>query len=260
MLLIVVFIFIVIIGKVFYIEVVEYGKLNNLASNLWSRNLPIEADRGKIYTVDGEVIAGNLTTVSLVFVPNQIKNKNLVLYAKSNLVDMLGFTSSPKEMWLNYNIDLEELKEDYEDTKNNIDLFEILDEEHFKYVDEENSIKHYQLIVDKDLLLKLENKLSDETKETLEITKNQESVVENMIYYVDFYINRSYEITKISIDMTDQIMDETYKKFVLEFEFMNFGKTNLEIPKEAKESTMNIENYMTTYSLYQEIEENTLSN
>ena len=67
------------------------------------------------------------------------------------------------------------------------------------------------------------------------------------------------EITKISIDMTDQIMDETYKKFVLEFEFMNFGKTNLEIPKEAKESTMNIENYMTTYSLYQEIEENTLS-
>lgn len=77
-LLIVVFIFFVIIGKVFYIEVIEYGKLNNLASNLWSRNLPIEADRGKIYTVDGEIIAGNLTTVSLVFVPNQIKDKDLV--------------------------------------------------------------------------------------------------------------------------------------------------------------------------------------
>ena len=77
-LLIVIFIFIVIIAKVFYIEVIEYGKLNDLASNLWSRNLPIEADRGKIYTVDGEIIAGNLTTVSLVFVPNQIKNKDLV--------------------------------------------------------------------------------------------------------------------------------------------------------------------------------------
>lgn len=72
-LLIVIFAFILIVGKVFYIEVIEYKKLNNLASSLWSRNLPIEADRGKIYTVDGEIVAGNLTTTSLVFIPNQIK-------------------------------------------------------------------------------------------------------------------------------------------------------------------------------------------
>ena len=87
-LLIVIFIFIVIIGKVFYIEVIEYGKLNNLASNLWSRNLPIEADRGKIYTIDGEVVAGNLTTVSLVFVPNQIKDKDLVASKISEILDV----------------------------------------------------------------------------------------------------------------------------------------------------------------------------
>ena len=49
----IIFIFLIIIGKVFYIEVIEYGKLNNLASGLWSRNLPIEADRGKIYTEEG---------------------------------------------------------------------------------------------------------------------------------------------------------------------------------------------------------------
>ena len=76
--LIIIFAFILIICKVFYIEVIEYKKLNSLASNLWSRNLPIEADRGKIYTVDGEIIAGNLTTTSLVFIPNQIENKDLV--------------------------------------------------------------------------------------------------------------------------------------------------------------------------------------
>ena len=87
-LLIVIFIFIVIIGKVFYIEVIEYGKLNNLASNLWSRNLPIEADRGKIYTVDGEIVAGNLTTVSLVFVPNQIKDKDLVASKISEILEV----------------------------------------------------------------------------------------------------------------------------------------------------------------------------
>ena len=74
-LLIVIFVFLLVIGKVFYIEVIEYRKLNTLASGLWSRNLPIEADRGKIYTVDGEVVAGNLTTTSLVFIPNQIKDK-----------------------------------------------------------------------------------------------------------------------------------------------------------------------------------------
>ncbi len=78
-LLVVIFCFIVIIGKVFYIEVISYDKLNKLANGVWSRNLPIEADRGKIYTVDGEIVAGNLTTTSLVFIPNQIKNKQLVV-------------------------------------------------------------------------------------------------------------------------------------------------------------------------------------
>lgn len=77
-LLIVIIVFIIIIAKVFYIEVIDYKKLNKLANGLWSRNLPIEADRGKIYTVDGELLAGNVTTTSLVFIPNQIKDKNLV--------------------------------------------------------------------------------------------------------------------------------------------------------------------------------------
>ena len=87
-LLIVVLIFIVIIGKVFYIEVIDYKKLNGLASGLWSRNLPIEADRGNIYTVDGEAIASNLTTTSLVFIPNQIKNKDLVAEKISEILDV----------------------------------------------------------------------------------------------------------------------------------------------------------------------------
>ena len=70
--IIIVFMFVLIIGKVFYIQVIDYKKLNTLANNLWSRNLPIEADRGLITTIDGEIIADNLTTVSLVFIPNQI--------------------------------------------------------------------------------------------------------------------------------------------------------------------------------------------
>ena len=87
-LLIILFIFIIIIAKVFYIEVIDYKKLNSLASGLWSRNLPIEADRGNIYTVDGEAIASNLTTTSLVFIPNQIKNKDLVAEKISEILDV----------------------------------------------------------------------------------------------------------------------------------------------------------------------------
>ncbi len=71
--------FIIIILRVFYIQVVDYKKLNNLAGNLWSRNLTIGANRGRILTSDGITIADNLTTVSLVVVPNQIKDKDAVI-------------------------------------------------------------------------------------------------------------------------------------------------------------------------------------
>ena len=96
-LLLIILIFIIIILKVFYIEVIEYKKLNSLASNLWSRNLPIEADRGKIFTVDGEILAGNLTTTSLVFIPNQIKDKNLVA---EKISEVLGVTKEEIEKHL----------------------------------------------------------------------------------------------------------------------------------------------------------------
>lgn len=71
-------IFILVILKVFYIEVIQYDKLSNLASNLWSRNLPITADRGNIYDRNGKIIATNITTTSLVFIPNQITDKEKV--------------------------------------------------------------------------------------------------------------------------------------------------------------------------------------
>ena len=78
-LLIIIFIFIVITCKVFYIQVIEYDKLNSLANSLWSRNLPVAANRGEIYTSDGTLIAGNETSVSLYVIPNQIKNKEIVI-------------------------------------------------------------------------------------------------------------------------------------------------------------------------------------
>ena len=64
-----------IIGKIFYVQVFSYKKLNKNANSLWSRNLPIEGNRGLIYDMNGNVLVNNTTTVSLVLIPNQIENK-----------------------------------------------------------------------------------------------------------------------------------------------------------------------------------------
>ena len=66
---------ILIVVKVFYIQVFDYKKLKKEANDLWSRNLSIEADRGKILDRNGVILADSITTTSLVLVPNQIKNK-----------------------------------------------------------------------------------------------------------------------------------------------------------------------------------------
>ncbi len=82
-------IFIFVIIKIFYIQVIEYDKLSTLANDLWSRNLTVQADRGKILDRNGKVIVDNLTTVGLYLVPAQITNKEAV--AKS-LSEILGVT------------------------------------------------------------------------------------------------------------------------------------------------------------------------
>ncbi len=88
-LLIIIFMFVVIIGKVAYVQLVNYEKLNELAGDLWSRELPIAADRGRILDRNGVVLADNITTTSLVLIPNQITDKEK---ASTLLAEILGVT------------------------------------------------------------------------------------------------------------------------------------------------------------------------
>ena len=81
-------ILLVIVLRVFYVQVVDYKKLSNLASDLWSRNLPIEASRGRILDRNGVVLADNITTTSLVLIPNQIKNKKEVTEKLADILDV----------------------------------------------------------------------------------------------------------------------------------------------------------------------------
>lgn len=89
---------IVIIIRIFYIQIFQYKELNELAESLWSRNLPITADRGIITDRNGQILATNITTTSLVLIPNQIINKEQVArdlsnILKSNYEDMLEHVS-----------------------------------------------------------------------------------------------------------------------------------------------------------------------
>lgn len=90
--------------RVFYIQVFEYKKLNKLASSLWSRNLEIEADRGKILDRNGDVLADNLTTSSLVLIPNQIKNKEDTTKKLANILG-LSYKSMKKHVYKNTSIE-----------------------------------------------------------------------------------------------------------------------------------------------------------
>ena len=98
LLLIVISFFALIVGKVVYIQVFQYNKLYNYSHSLWARNLPIGANRGIIYDSTGQTLAGNETTVSLVLIPNQIKNKEETAKKLSEILntsyeDMYGHVS-----------------------------------------------------------------------------------------------------------------------------------------------------------------------
>ncbi len=76
--LVVIFFALAITIRILYVQIFSYNNLNKLANNLWQRNLPITADRGRILDRNGKVLATNVTTTTIYVVPNQIKNKEEV--------------------------------------------------------------------------------------------------------------------------------------------------------------------------------------
>ena len=80
--------FLIIVFKVLWIEVIDYNKLSKYAESLWSRELPVEADRGKITDRNGVVLADNVTTTSLVLIPNQIKDKEKATKELSSILNV----------------------------------------------------------------------------------------------------------------------------------------------------------------------------
>jgi len=79
--------FFLIIGKVFYIQVISYNKLSSLTEDLWSRKMTINAPRGDIVDRNGVVLASSIVTTTIYVVPNQIKDKEKVSKDIANILE-----------------------------------------------------------------------------------------------------------------------------------------------------------------------------
>lgn len=93
-----------IVARVFYIQLIDYRKLNYKANDLWSRNLPLAADRGLILDRNGEVLADNITTTSLVLIPSQLENKDEV---SANIASILGVSKEDMDKHVFKNVSIE---------------------------------------------------------------------------------------------------------------------------------------------------------
>lgn len=184
-----------------------------------------------------------------------ITDEDVTLFANSSLIDMLGLTSSPTDMWVYFLMTFDELEieDEFEEEYGYFYLSDILDKEHYKLIDEQNGLKHYQLTIDNELLNKIkaqapnEEELREFEQSLSEINGGSTELTE--VYYVDVYINSNGELSKVSMNLTEEIDDETINKIVISFEFSNFGSTTISIPSEANDSMIDLETYMSTYAI-----------
>lgn len=87
-LVIFILLFLIILVRIVYVQTIEYKKLSLLADDLWSRELPITAERGKILDRNGVILATNKTTSTLIIIPNQVEDKKYTAKIISEILNV----------------------------------------------------------------------------------------------------------------------------------------------------------------------------
>ena len=67
-----IFLFSVLILRLGYITFISADKITKLANELWTRDIPIQSDRGIIYDRNGIVLAGNKLSYTVASINKQI--------------------------------------------------------------------------------------------------------------------------------------------------------------------------------------------
>lgn len=86
--LLVTFIFLIIIFRLVYLQLINGNWLQMKAQGQWSRDLPLNAKRGNIYDSNGVALAVSYTTYDVYVRPSMIENDNLVAVTLSETLDI----------------------------------------------------------------------------------------------------------------------------------------------------------------------------
>ncbi len=82
------FIFCIILGRLFYVQVVWGKELTQKATDQWNREIPVIASRGVISDRNGEILAGNKTSYSVFLRPNAVENAEYTATILSGLFEL----------------------------------------------------------------------------------------------------------------------------------------------------------------------------
>ena len=92
----VVFLFLLIFGRFFVVQIVQGEKLRYRALGQWTREIPVVAARGKIEDRNGTVLADNSASYSVFVRPNAVKDSNATASALASLFGLDGSALAEK--------------------------------------------------------------------------------------------------------------------------------------------------------------------
>ena len=98
---------VVILLRIGYIVIIKSDIYIERAYDLWTRNIPVSAQRGRIYDRNGELIVGNTLSPSLAIIPKQIKDKEYTIKFLSTILEV---DESVIEPHFNKNVSVEQIK------------------------------------------------------------------------------------------------------------------------------------------------------
>ena len=82
------FIFLIIIARMFTVQVVSGKRLTQKAIDQWTRELPVKAKRGNIYDCNGVVLAQSQGTYAVYIRTRLVKNKSRVAEVLSDILQV----------------------------------------------------------------------------------------------------------------------------------------------------------------------------
>jgi stage V sporulation protein D (sporulation-specific penicillin-binding protein) len=82
------FVMIALLGRLSFVQLIQGSWLTGKAENLWGRDIPFASKRGRILDRNGELIAYNISSPSVMVVPAQIKDKEGTAEKLANILQV----------------------------------------------------------------------------------------------------------------------------------------------------------------------------